>query len=136
MRDRRGEHKQPDPTHEQSVSVEFPRYPLDAPANPALPQTSQNVAEAWNLSRREMDEYALVSHQMSEEATNRDQCPIDRRHRLSSNTSQVFAEISHVTYRHSGRVETLPVGSREPMDEFAQVSLDRLDRMATEIIRG
>ena len=62
------EQKKPDPKHDQYFSVAFPRYILDAPANPSMPQTSQNVAEAWNLSREEMDQYALVSHQMSETA--------------------------------------------------------------------
>jgi acetyl-CoA acetyltransferase family protein len=33
-----------------------------------MPQTAQNVAEAWGLSRREMDEYALKSHMDAEAA--------------------------------------------------------------------
>ncbi|HEX7926308.1 MAG TPA: thiolase family protein [bacterium] len=54
--------KKPDPHHDQYFSVEFPPYLLNSPANPSMPQTAQNVAEAWGLSRREMDEYALKSH--------------------------------------------------------------------------
>ncbi|HKJ00004.1 MAG TPA: thiolase family protein [bacterium] len=62
------EQKRPDPHHDQYFSIEFPRYLLDAPANPSMPQTSQNVAEAWNLSRQEMDEFSLVSHQQADAA--------------------------------------------------------------------
>jgi acetyl-CoA acetyltransferase family protein len=62
------EQKRPDPNHAQYYSVAFPPYLLDAPANPSMPQTAQNVAEAWNLSRQEMDEYAVVSHASAEAA--------------------------------------------------------------------
>jgi acetyl-CoA acetyltransferase family protein len=62
------EQKRPDPNHDQTYSVQFPRYLLEAPANPSMPQTAQNVAEAWNLSRREMDEFAVESHRKSEAA--------------------------------------------------------------------
>jgi len=54
--------KRPDPKHDQYYSVTFPPYLLNAPANPSMPQTAQNVAEAWNLSREEMDRFALKSH--------------------------------------------------------------------------
>ena len=60
------EQKRPDPHHDQYFSVQFPRYLLDAPANPSMPQTAQNVAEAWNLSRQEQDEFAVKSHQDTE----------------------------------------------------------------------
>ena len=62
--------KRPDPNHDQYFSVSFPQYLLDAPANPSMPQTSQNVAEAWNLSRQEMDAFALESHAKAEAAYN------------------------------------------------------------------
>lgn len=54
--------KQPDPRHKDFFSVPFNQYILDSPANPSMPQTAQNVAEAWDLSREEMDEYAMHSH--------------------------------------------------------------------------
>ena len=54
--------KKPDPNHDQYYSVEFPRYLLDSPGNPSMPQTAQNVAEAWNLTREEMDRFAMESH--------------------------------------------------------------------------
>jgi len=60
--------KRPDKNHDQYFSVEFPRYLLDAPANPSMPQTAQNVAEAWNLSREEMDDFAAVCHRKTAEA--------------------------------------------------------------------
>jgi len=60
--------KQPDPRHDQYYSVKFPPYLLNSPANPSMPQTAQNVAEAWNLSRREMDEFALESHAKADAA--------------------------------------------------------------------
>ena len=63
-----GPQKRPDPNHEQYYSVEFPGYLLDSPANPSMPQTSQNVAEAWNLGREEMDRFAMASHQKAAEA--------------------------------------------------------------------
>ena len=63
-----GPQKRPDPNHEQYYSVEFPSYLLDSPANPSMPQTSQNVAEAWDLGREEMDRFAMASHQKAAEA--------------------------------------------------------------------
>ena len=60
--------KSPDKNHDQYFSVEFPRYILDAPANPSMPQTAQNVVEAWDLSRTELDEYSVMSHQKTAEA--------------------------------------------------------------------
>jgi acetyl-CoA acetyltransferase family protein len=54
--------KRPDPNHDQYFSVQFPPYLLNSPANPSMPQTAQNVAEAWHLSRKELDAFALKSH--------------------------------------------------------------------------
>ncbi len=62
------EQKRPDPDHDQYYSVDFQRYLLDSPANPSMPQTGQNVAEAWRLSRPELDAFALESHQKAEDA--------------------------------------------------------------------
>lgn len=55
--------KKPDPNHDQYYSVEFPRYILDSPAAISMPQTAQNVAEAWGLNREEMDRFSMESHQ-------------------------------------------------------------------------
>ncbi|MBI4084030.1 MAG: thiolase family protein [Candidatus Lambdaproteobacteria bacterium] len=56
------EQKRPDPKHQSTFSVPFQRYLLDSPANASMPQTAQNVAEAWNLSREEMDAFSAESH--------------------------------------------------------------------------
>ena len=58
----RDNQKRPDPRHKDFFSVPFEDYLLDSPANPAMPQTAQNVAEAWNLTREEMDAFAVESH--------------------------------------------------------------------------
>ena len=60
--------KNPDPKHDQYYSVAFPDYLLASPANPSMPQTSQNVAEAWNLSREEMDQFSVESHHKTAQA--------------------------------------------------------------------
>lgn len=57
------EQKRPDPNHDQYYSVKFPQYLLDAPANPSMTQTGQNVAEAWDLTRTELDAFAVESHE-------------------------------------------------------------------------
>jgi len=69
------------------------------------------------------------SHQKTQEATNRDQCPIDRCDRLTTHTSHVFAEIGNVMNRHSRRIEPFTVGGREPVNELPQVGSDRFDRL-------
>lgn len=60
--------KRPAPNHAELFSVSFPRYISDSPAYPPMPQTAQNVAEVWNLSREEMDRYALESHRKTDAA--------------------------------------------------------------------
>jgi len=60
--------KRPDPAHDQYYSVPFQQYLLDAPANPSMPQTAQNVVEAWDLSREEMDRFAMASHHKTQAA--------------------------------------------------------------------
>jgi acetyl-CoA acetyltransferase family protein len=60
--------KRPDPRHGDYFKVPFAPYLLDSPANPSMPQTAQNVAEAWNLSRAELDLFALESHQRADAA--------------------------------------------------------------------
>ncbi|MDH4246894.1 MAG: thiolase family protein [Deltaproteobacteria bacterium] len=55
--------KRPDPRHADYFSVPFADYLLNAPANPSMPQTAQNVAEAWKLVRADLDRFAMESHQ-------------------------------------------------------------------------
>jgi acetyl-CoA acetyltransferase family protein len=48
--------------HSETFSVPFPDFILDAPAVTSMTQTAQNVTEVYNLSREEMDEFAVQSH--------------------------------------------------------------------------
>ncbi len=54
--------------HDQYFSVKFPDYILDSPALMSMTQTAQNVAEVYDLTRDEMDEFAVVSHKKCAEA--------------------------------------------------------------------
>jgi acetyl-CoA acetyltransferase family protein len=60
--------KRPDPHHNDYFKVPFQPYLVDSPANPSMLQTAQNVAEAWNLSREELDRFALESHVKADNA--------------------------------------------------------------------
>ncbi len=50
------------PDHNQNYSVPFPDYVLDASPITSMTQTAQNVAETYNLSREEMDQFSVDSH--------------------------------------------------------------------------
>lgn len=52
----------PAPDHDRYFSVPFPDYILASPWIQAMPQTAQNVAEVYGLSRAELDAYAADSH--------------------------------------------------------------------------
>jgi acetyl-CoA acetyltransferase family protein len=56
------------PDHSEQFSVPFPDYILDSPALQGMPQTAQNVVEIYGLTRRELDEYSLRSHQKTHQA--------------------------------------------------------------------
>ena len=56
------------PDHERYVSVPVPDYILSSPPIQAMPQTAQNVAETYSLSRRELDEFSAASHRRTHEA--------------------------------------------------------------------
>ena len=60
--------KRADPHHQDYYSVPFEPYLLNAPANPSMPQTAQNVAEAWSLEREALDAFAVHSHHKTAEA--------------------------------------------------------------------
>ncbi|MGB2695983.1 MAG: thiolase family protein [Dehalococcoidia bacterium] len=59
------------PDHGQYFSVPFPDYILDAPPVTSMTQTAQNVVEIYNLTREEMDEFAVESHRKYGEAFER-----------------------------------------------------------------
>lgn len=50
------------PDHEKNFSVPFPDSILDSNPITSMTQTAQNVAETYNLSREEMDQFAVDSH--------------------------------------------------------------------------
>jgi acetyl-CoA acetyltransferase family protein len=50
------------PDHDENFSVPFPDFILDASPITSMTQTAQNVAEVYNLSREEMDQFAVESH--------------------------------------------------------------------------
>jgi acetyl-CoA acetyltransferase family protein len=50
------------PDHDKHFSVPFPDFILDAPPITSMTQTAQNVAEVYNLSREEMDQFSVESH--------------------------------------------------------------------------
>ena len=51
------------PDHDDNFSVKFPDYILDSPSLTSMTQTAQNVAEIYGMTREEMDEPAVQSHQ-------------------------------------------------------------------------
>ncbi len=51
------------PDHTQMFSVPVPDYILDSPPLQSMTQTAQNVAECYDLTRAELDEFALRSQQ-------------------------------------------------------------------------
>jgi len=50
------------PDHFENFSVPFPDYILDAPPVMSMTQTAQNVAEVYDLTREELDAFAVQSH--------------------------------------------------------------------------
>jgi acetyl-CoA acetyltransferase family protein len=50
------------PDHREYFSVDFPDYILNSPPVVGMPQTAQNVAEVYGLTRRELDEFSAESH--------------------------------------------------------------------------
>lgn len=54
--------------HSEYFSVPFPDYILNSPPLQAMPQTGQNVAEVYGLTRQELDEFSARSHQKGKAA--------------------------------------------------------------------
>jgi acetyl-CoA acetyltransferase family protein len=50
------------PDHGKNFSVPIPDFVLDSSAITSMTQTAQNVAEMYNLSREEMDQFSVDSH--------------------------------------------------------------------------
>ncbi len=56
------------PDHDEYFSVPFPDYILQSSPITSMLQTAQNVAEVYSLTRSELDEYTLASHQKTHAA--------------------------------------------------------------------
>lgn len=56
------------PNHSEDFSVPFPDWLLDANPIMGMTQTAQNVAELYNLSRLEIDQFSVDSHRKVAEA--------------------------------------------------------------------
>ena len=56
------------PDHGRYFSVPFPDSILASPPIQSMPQTAQNVAETYALSRRELDEFSAESHRKTHQA--------------------------------------------------------------------
>ncbi len=56
------------PDHSDYFSVEFPEYIRKSPWIQPMPQTAQNVAECYDLSREELDAYSAESHRRTHAA--------------------------------------------------------------------
>ncbi|HEY7269077.1 MAG TPA: thiolase family protein [Dehalococcoidia bacterium] len=56
------------PDHNEHFSVPFPDFILDSPPMVSMLQTAQNVADTYNLTRAELDEFSVKSHKKYGEA--------------------------------------------------------------------
>ena len=56
------------PDHDDYFSVPFPEHLLSTPWIQSMPQTAQNVAEVYGLTRGQLDDYAAASHAKTHEA--------------------------------------------------------------------
>lgn len=56
------------PDHKENFSVAFPDWLLDANPIMSMTQTAQNVAELYNLSRLDIDQFSVDSHRKVAEA--------------------------------------------------------------------
>ena len=56
------------PDHSENFATAIPDFILDSTPMVSMTQTAQSVAEMYNLTREEMDEYAVISHRKCAEA--------------------------------------------------------------------
>jgi len=62
----------PGATFDTSIGWRFPNPRFDASTTLSMPQTAEQVAQRWNLTRAELDEFALQSHQRAVKAIEHD----------------------------------------------------------------
>lgn len=58
----------PGATFDTSIGWRFPNRRFDAATTSSMPQTAERIAERWKLTRAELDEFALASHQRAVKA--------------------------------------------------------------------
>jgi 3-oxoadipyl-CoA thiolase len=58
----------PGATFDTSIGWRFTNPAFDADTTVSMPQTAERVAQRWNLTREELDEFALRSHQRAVDA--------------------------------------------------------------------
>lgn len=58
----------PGPTFDTSIGWRFVNPKFDATTTASMPQTAENVARLWNLTREELDMFAVRSHEKAVEA--------------------------------------------------------------------
>ena len=58
----------PGASFDTSIGWRFSNPRFDASTTLSMPQTAERVAERWNLTRSELDEFALASHQRAVKA--------------------------------------------------------------------
>ena len=58
----------PGASFDTSIGWRFPNPRFDADTTLSMPQTAEQVAQRWNLTRAELDEFALQSHQRAVKA--------------------------------------------------------------------
>jgi acetyl-CoA acyltransferase len=58
----------PGASFDTSIGWRFPNLRFDASTTLSMPQTAEQVAQRWNLTRAELDEFALQSHQRAVKA--------------------------------------------------------------------
>jgi 3-oxoadipyl-CoA thiolase len=58
----------PGATHDTSIGWRFPNPRFDADTTLSMPQTAERVAQQWQLTREELDAFALRSHERAVDA--------------------------------------------------------------------
>jgi len=58
----------PGASFDTSIGWRFPNPRFDASTTLSMPQTAEQVAQRWNLTRAELDEFAFQSHQRADKA--------------------------------------------------------------------
>ncbi len=54
--------------HDENFSVPFPKYILESPPMQSMTQTAQNAVEVYGVTRQQLDEYSVKSHQKTHAA--------------------------------------------------------------------